>query len=174
MPRDDPSTLPDAVYVDLIAFILDANAFPPGAAELKADRGSWTPSRSSGRARPARWPTSAWWKWWLPDAARRLALGADQCDDAGRHRQRGTHGAQRGCRQPTWFRHVPPAGVRRFEPERHRGQMMRAKGLIDKTSDDTRLDLTSLAAGGADLRRTDCQAHGHADGPPAGGGQAPR
>src|SRR5688572_27164690 len=38
MPRDDPSTLPDAVYVDVIAFILDANALPPGAGELKADR----------------------------------------------------------------------------------------------------------------------------------------
>ena len=32
----------------------------------------------------------------------------------------------------------------RFEPDAHRGQTMRAKGLIDKTSDDTRLDLTSL------------------------------
>jgi hypothetical protein len=35
-------------------------------------------------------------------------------------------------------------GVARFEPDAHRGQMMRAKGLIDKTSDDSRLDLTSL------------------------------
>ena len=35
-------------------------------------------------------------------------------------------------------------GVARFEPSAHRGQTMRAKGLIDKTSGDSRLDLTSL------------------------------
>ena len=37
MPQNAPRSLGDQVYVDLIAFLLDANAFPTGDEELTAD-----------------------------------------------------------------------------------------------------------------------------------------
>lgn len=39
MPADAPATLTDAAYIDVIAFLLQENAFPPGADELKPDAG---------------------------------------------------------------------------------------------------------------------------------------
>jgi len=37
MPEDDPGSLPDQEYVDIVAYILQLNGFPPGSAELPAD-----------------------------------------------------------------------------------------------------------------------------------------
>ncbi len=38
MPRGAPGSLADGVYLDIVAHILEENGFPPGAAELTADR----------------------------------------------------------------------------------------------------------------------------------------
>src|SRR3989442_1383765 len=35
MPRDAPASLPDAAYTDVVAYILQLNAFPSGSAELQ-------------------------------------------------------------------------------------------------------------------------------------------
>lgn len=35
MPFDDPSTLSDDVYIDIVAYLLQVNAFPAGTDELK-------------------------------------------------------------------------------------------------------------------------------------------
>jgi mono/diheme cytochrome c family protein len=37
MPRNDPSSLTDATYLDIVSYVLQANAFPAGADSLKAD-----------------------------------------------------------------------------------------------------------------------------------------
>ena len=37
MPADNPSSLTDATYIDIVAYILQQNAFPAGRSELKAD-----------------------------------------------------------------------------------------------------------------------------------------
>jgi mono/diheme cytochrome c family protein len=37
MPRSSPGTLTDDTYLDLVAFLLQSNAFPPGRDELKGD-----------------------------------------------------------------------------------------------------------------------------------------
>lgn len=145
MPRDDPSTLPDAVYVDLIAFILDANAFPPGAAELKVDRGLLDAikiERQGAAGEVANFSLvevvgcltrRADSRWVLTNASMPVATNSEGP----------TEPSAAPVSQPGsgTFRLL---GVTRFEPDAHRGQTMRAKGLIDKTSDDTRLDLTSL------------------------------
>ena len=145
MPRDDPSTLPDAVYVDLIAFILDANAFPAGAAELKADRGLLDAikiERQGTAGEVANFSLvevvgcltqRADTRWVLTNATTPAAT-----DSEGPTERSATAVSQPGSGT---FRLL---GAARYEPEAHRGQMVRAKGLIDKTSDDARLDLTSL------------------------------
>lgn len=40
MPADSPSSLTDATYIDIVAYILQQNAFPAGHTELKADPGT--------------------------------------------------------------------------------------------------------------------------------------
>jgi mono/diheme cytochrome c family protein len=37
MPDDDPGSLPDQDYADIVAYILQLNGFPPGGGELPAD-----------------------------------------------------------------------------------------------------------------------------------------
>jgi hypothetical protein len=37
MPSDRPNSLPAESYRDIVAFILQANAFPPGPTELSVD-----------------------------------------------------------------------------------------------------------------------------------------
>ena len=37
MPEDDPGSLSDQAYVDVVAYILQLNGFPAGSAELPAD-----------------------------------------------------------------------------------------------------------------------------------------
>jgi mono/diheme cytochrome c family protein len=144
MPRDDPSTLPDAVYVDVIAFILDANALPPGAAELRADRALLDAIRieqKGGSGEVANFSLvdvvgcltqRADNRWVLTNATTPVAADGE-----------GPTTGSPVVGQPGsgTFRLL---GVARFEPQAHRGQLMRAKGLIDKSSADSRLDLTSL------------------------------
>jgi hypothetical protein len=37
MPQDDPGSISDDMRIDLVAYILSANGFPPGPAELRSD-----------------------------------------------------------------------------------------------------------------------------------------
>lgn len=37
MPEDDPGSLPDQEYADIVSYILQLNGFPAGSAELPAD-----------------------------------------------------------------------------------------------------------------------------------------
>jgi hypothetical protein len=145
MPRDDPSSLPDAVYVDVIAFILDANALPAGAAELKAERALLDAIRIEQRGGSGEVTNfslvdvvgcltqRADSRWVLTNATTPVPADSEGPAD-------GTAAAARPPGTET-FRLL---GVTRFDPGTHRGQTMRAKGLIDKASGDSRLDLTSL------------------------------
>ena len=145
MPRDDPSSLPDAVYVDVIAFILDSNALPSGAAELRADRALLDGIRIEQRGASGEVTNFSLvdvvgcltqrtdGRWLLTNATTpAVADGEGPADGLA------AVAAQPGTGT---FRLL---GVARFDPGAHRGQMMRAKGLIDQTSGDSRLDLTSL------------------------------
>jgi mono/diheme cytochrome c family protein len=145
MPRDDPSTLPDAVYVDVIAFILDANALPPGAAELKADRALLDAIRIEQRGSSGQVANfslvdvvgcltqRADGRWVLTNATTPVAADGE-----------GPSAGAPAAVPPPGAESFRLLGVTRFDPGGHRGQTMRAKGLIDKTSGDSRLDLTSL------------------------------
>ena len=53
MPADDPASLEDAEYVDILAYLIQANGFPAGAA--RADG-----RRSAARPRAPRSRTLAW------------------------------------------------------------------------------------------------------------------
>jgi cytochrome c5 len=145
MPRDDPSSLPDAVYVDVIAFILDANALPPGAAELKADRALLDGIRIEQKGASGEVTNfslvdvvgcltkRADSRWVLTNATTPVAADGE-----------GPAASPPAAAPPPGTETFRLLGVSRFDPETHRGQMMRAKGLIDKTAGDSRLDLTSL------------------------------
>ena len=39
MPPEEPGTLSDQAYIDLVAFLLSANGYPTGDRELAADSG---------------------------------------------------------------------------------------------------------------------------------------
>jgi len=54
MPDDGPGSLPEADYVDAMAYILAMNGYPAGAAELTADleRMRAVPFQSHGAGRP--------------------------------------------------------------------------------------------------------------------------
>ena len=40
MPKEEPGSLKDETYVDILTYLLQENGFPAGAAELKADSAS--------------------------------------------------------------------------------------------------------------------------------------
>jgi quinoprotein glucose dehydrogenase len=50
MPTNAPNSLPATTYVDILAFVLEANGFPPGAAELGPEPGLLESIAITGRA----------------------------------------------------------------------------------------------------------------------------
>ena len=56
MPADDPASLEDAEYLDILAYLIQANGFPAGARELTRRRSAAPPraprSRTVARNRP--------------------------------------------------------------------------------------------------------------------------
>ncbi|HKJ01454.1 MAG TPA: cytochrome c, partial [Longimicrobiales bacterium] len=59
MPDDAPGSLPDQEYVDIVAYILQLNGFPPGSAELPADEVVLAGYSMTPPAPPPA-PTAAW------------------------------------------------------------------------------------------------------------------
>ena len=144
MPRNNPGSLTDEVYLELLAYILQENAFPAGTETLKAD--ALTPVIIVGKGGPRTVPNFAMVEivgclvqsdqvWMLtstsePVATKDQPLSPAELKDA----------AARPLGADT-FRLVSVNG---FEPESHKGHKVHAKGLLFRGPNDNRLNVTSL------------------------------
>lgn len=150
MPRNEPSSLADNVYVDLVAFILEANAFPAGVNELnrgvldtikivKKDAVNDVPNFA--RVQVVGCLTQGPGGTWLltnatmPAGTRGETLSPDELKAA---ESTNLGGAT-----------VRLLDVVHFKPELHRGHKMGAKGLVNRSANETVLDLITLQMVGA-------------------------
>lgn len=147
MPRNRPGSLGDDVYLDIVALILQANAYPEGASELSLSALDSVPMAMNGvatkKAIPnfavvetvgclARGPNN---RWTLRNASEPLAskdqpLTSQELKDA--------EAKPLGSDAFDLLSIVP------FKPELDAGHKVAAKGLLYRMPHDSRLDVTSL------------------------------
>jgi mono/diheme cytochrome c family protein len=146
MPRDSPASLPDDTYLDIIAYVLQVNSYPPGDETLRMD--ALKSVRIVGKAGPETLPNFALVSvigcltqgsgdtWTLtrttepiktrnPDASSREALKADEA-------------------KPLGIRILRLVDVSYFQPASHKGHKMTAKGFLIRQPDGDQVNITSL------------------------------
>lgn len=144
MPRNNPGSLTDDVYLELLAYVLQENGFPAGTEALKAEALSAAVIVGKGGTRAL--PNFAMVEmvgclvqsdqvWRLtstsePVATKDQPLSPGELKDA----------VARPLGADT-FRLVSVNG---FEPESHKGHKVHAKGLLFRGANDNRLNVTSL------------------------------
>jgi quinoprotein glucose dehydrogenase len=145
MPLNNPASLPDAVYMDLMTFILQANAFPEGDRDLSAgaldrihivkkDAGTLVANFAlvemvgclSQRA-DDRWVLTSVGE---PVASRDQPLTGDEL--------------KRAAARPLGSDQFLLVSVLSFRPDAYRGRKVSAKGLFYKDPRENRLNVTSL------------------------------
>jgi mono/diheme cytochrome c family protein len=153
------ANLDDGTYVDLLAYLLDANAFPPGAQELKAEV---IPNiQVQGKNGPAPVPAFA-----LVDVVGCFARGPD---DTWMLNNGSDPARTRSPMQPTEAEiaaaRAKPLGSQTFQlldveyfsnafrPEAHVGHKVNAKGFLIRTGADVRINVTWAEMLAADCRR---------------------
>jgi cytochrome c5 len=148
MPYDSPGSLRDDDYTDLVSFILSRNAFPAGTSELAAAkledirivRPAGTASEIPNFALVqvvgclTRSPDSSWvlTSATPPQITREETSSAASVKDA--------------AGRPLGSAQVRLIGAGHFNPEASTGRRVEARGLLNKVSDDARLDVLSLQA----------------------------
>ena len=146
MPRINPGSLADNTYLDLLAYVLQANAFPEGTGELNlAELAGITIARRDGGASKA-----------VPNFALVSIVGClDQADDRWvlTHTSEPLITEERPATEPELkdadsrrlgtgkFRLLGAYG---YEPDIHRGHKVLAQGLLYRVHDDNRLNVTGL------------------------------
>ena len=147
MPPDNPSSLDDDEYLDVVSYILQANAYPAGTQDLTAEaiediQIMRKPGEGPGEARNfsvvevvgclTEGPDHVWMltNTSEPVLTRERPSTAEELEEAVA-RPLGTH----------TFRLV---SVAPFKPEAHKGQKMEAKGLVYRAPNKDRLNLNSL------------------------------
>jgi mono/diheme cytochrome c family protein len=145
MPAGAPSSLSDTAYADIVAYVLQANAFPAGSSELAAAAAG--PIRIEGRNGPAPVPDFALVRvagcltkgpggaWALADAGEpiRTKAPAASADDEPEQSQAARTGTQA-------FRllNVFPA------PDAHVGHIVEARGFLIRDPGGNRINVTSV------------------------------
>jgi mono/diheme cytochrome c family protein len=152
MPRNEPSSLADSMYLDLVAFILEANAFPAGVNELQLNRGALDTIRIAKKDAVNDVPNFA-----VVEVVGCLTQGPNdtwQLTNAtvpGRTRGETLSPEELKAAQSTSLGSgtVRLLDVVHFKPELHRGHKMGAKGLVNRAANETVLDLITLQMVGA-------------------------
>jgi S-disulfanyl-L-cysteine oxidoreductase SoxD len=146
MPRNNPGSLTDDVYLDLLTYLLQVNTYPQGTGELKA------PSladlhlvKRDGTSRKN-----------VPNFAMVAMVGCLA--------QTGNRWVLTHTTEPLAARNEPPSGAevhaasanpitgdtfrlmsaQGFNPTRHQGHQVYVKGLVYRAPDDSRLNVTAL------------------------------
>lgn len=156
MPRAAPGSLPDAVYMDIVTHLLRENGFAAGAHELTADTLESVEVLPT-RARP------------LPPVGEFSYVEVTGClardQDAGWILERAGDPVAITPRLNAGAPHAAPAAVRpvdgrriqlvdamAYEPERHRGHLVRLRGLIMGASNEQRMTISELETVAASCR----------------------
>jgi hypothetical protein len=146
MPYDSPGSLRDDDYTDLLSFILSRNAFPAGKSELAAASvADIRVTRPAGTASEVpnfalvqvvgcltQGPDRAW----ILTSATAPQVTRSETSDAAAIKD--------AAARPLGSAQVRLVGTGHFKPEAAAGQRVEARGLLNKGSDDARLDLLSL------------------------------
>ena len=145
MPRNNPASLPDAVYMDIMTYILQANAFPEGDRDLTAEalEGVHILRKDAGKLvvnfavvemvgclaqRPDnRWVLTSAGE---PVVSRDQPLTSDELKKA--------------AASPLGDDKFLLVSVLPFKPNAYQGQKVSAKGLFYKAPSENRLNVTSL------------------------------
>jgi mono/diheme cytochrome c family protein len=145
MPSSDPSSLSDAAYADIVAYMLKANAFPAGSSEL--DAAAIRPVRIEGRNGPGPVPEFALIRvvgclaqapgtaWTLTDAnepARTKDPASSRDDELKKSQAAGPE------TQTFRLLNVYPA------PDPYRGHKVEAKGFLIRDPGGNRINVTSV------------------------------
>jgi hypothetical protein len=148
MPRDAPGTLSEGTYLDILSYVLSANAFPPGASELTKDAlGS---IQVEGKAGPQEVPTGALvdvvgcleetpGKGWTLRQATAPIRTRNPADPT-------TAELKTGAAKPLGNLTYGLMDVSAYLDESRKGHKVEAKGLLIKLPGDNRINLTSLVA----------------------------
>ena len=145
MPLNNPASLPDAVYMDIMTYILQVNAFPEGDRDLTAEalEGIHIVRKDAGKLvvnfavvemvgclaqRPDnRWVLTSAGE---PVVSRDQPLTSDELKKA--------------AASPLGNDNFLLVSVLPFKPNAYHGQKVSAKGLFYKTPSENRLNVTSL------------------------------
>jgi mono/diheme cytochrome c family protein len=145
MPRNNPASLTDDVYLELMAYILQANAFRAGPRPLTVE--ALNSATVPGKAGTATIPNFAMVEivgclaqsndaWTLTMATAPLAT-KDQPASPDELRSSAV--------RPRTLENFRLMSVNGFEPESHKGHTVQAKGLLYRAPNDNRLNVTALA-----------------------------
>jgi len=155
MPRGAPATLDDEVYIDIVAFILQANHFPPGTKELTA---SALPNiRVEGKSGPVPLSTGA-----LVHVVGCLVQRADDAWALIRATKPvRTRNPNNSMLAELKAQDVMPLGEQTFglmdasgyRPDSQKGYKVAAKGFLIRTPEDDRINLTALQKTGSVCER---------------------
>src|SRR5262245_28591997 len=153
MPRNNPATLANETYLDLVTYILQANAFPPGTASLVPDAAvlSGIMIQKEKGGQPVELSTGSLVQvvgclsqeaagWFLTSATAPL-----RTDDPG-----ASKGEQRAALEsaPLGTRRVGLLGVY-GSLEQHKGHKMEAKGFLVREAEGDRIKVAALELVGA-------------------------
>ncbi len=149
MPRDDPGSLDDQTYLDIIAYILQVNSYPSGSAELTLDNfrnikivartGSETVANFAlvsvvGCLEPG--PADAWTLTHATEPAK------TRDPDAPSQRESTVYLGMKLGQQ----KFLLPDASTYFKPVLHKGSKVVAKGFLIREPEGNKINLTSLQA----------------------------
>lgn len=149
MPAGLPGSLSDDVYLDIVAYVLQANAFPAGNDELRLDALDRIRVMAKGGPQPV--PAGAWVQvvgcltpapdnsWMLTNATEPVRT---------RDAETSAEELRADEAEPSGTRTFELLDVDEFNPALHKGHRMEAKGFLILSPKD-RLNLTALHMVGA-------------------------
>jgi len=150
MPRDTPGKLPESDYRDILGFLLQANGYPTGGAELTAP----DTVQLVGKDGPKPLPTNALvvavgcFEPTSPDAgtlSRVPALARTRTADATTPEE-----VKRSAAVPLGSQQFRLQNLADFKPETMKGHKVQVKGVLARQANNDRINVTSvesLAAG---------------------------
>ena len=155
MPRNAPASLADAVYLDIVAYMLRENGFPPGARELTSDAldgvrvlpgrpkpaaaiGDFSYVEVVGCLTPARQAQNAW----------TLTNASDPVVPVSPQAGADTASATKPLGSNTF--HLLDAIA--YAPDSRKGQKVYVRGLLVKLADEQRIAISALETVSATCR----------------------
>ena len=144
MPRNNPASLADDVYLDLLSYVLQANAFPPGADVLKAE--ALNAITVVGKGGPGGVPNFAMVEvvGCLVQSSDAWMLTNTSAPMATKDQPPSPDELKSAAAKPPGADTFRLVSVNGFGPESHKGHRVHAKGLLNRATDGNRLNVTSL------------------------------